>query len=54
MSINFDEDLSDPVQARDEKLTKLDGLHPRDYIALAYEALSRITEHLMEQGGLRA
>jgi hypothetical protein len=48
MSIDFDDDAADPVQARDETLTKLDDLHPRDYIALAYEALTRITEHLME------
>jgi hypothetical protein len=39
----------DPVQARDEKLKKLDGLHPRDYIILAYNALSQITELLLER-----
>src|SRR3990170_3334430 len=50
MSINFSDELADPVQARDEKLTKLEDLHPRDYIALAYEALNRVTEQLMEQG----
>lgn len=49
MSIDFSEDVSDPVSARDEKLTKLEDLHPRDYIVLAYEALTRVTEHLMEQ-----
>lgn len=49
MSIDFSEDVSDPVSARDEKLTKLEDLHPRDYILLAYEALTRVTEHLMEQ-----
>ena len=49
MSIDFSEDVEDPVAARDEKLTKLDELHPRDYIALAYDALTRITEALMEQ-----
>jgi len=53
MSINFSDELADPVQARDEKLTKLEDLHPRDYIALAYEALSRVTEQLMEQGNGR-
>jgi hypothetical protein len=53
MSINFSDELADPVQARDEKLTKLEDLHPRDYIALAYEALGRVTEHLMEQGSGR-
>jgi hypothetical protein len=47
MSIDFSEDV-DPVAARDEKLTKLE-LHPRDYVVLAYDALGRITEHLMEQ-----
>ena len=37
----------DPVTARKETKKKLD-LHPRDYLVLAYEALTRITEHLME------
>jgi hypothetical protein len=49
MSIDFSEDAADPVSARDEMLTKLDDLHPRDYIVLAYEALTRVTEHLLEQ-----
>jgi len=49
MSIDFSDDAADPVSARDEKLTKLEDLHPRDYIVLAYEALTRITERLMEQ-----
>lgn len=49
MSIDFSEGVDDPVSARDETLTRLDDLHPRDYIALAYDALSRVTEHLMEQ-----
>ena len=49
MSIDFSDDAADPVSARDEKLTKLDDLHPRDYIVLAYEALTRVTEHLMER-----
>ena len=53
MSINFSDELADPVQARDEKLTKLDDIHPRDYVALAYEALNRVTEQLMEQGSGR-
>lgn len=47
ISIDFSDDQADPVQARDEKLTKLEELHPRDYVALAYEALTRVTEHLM-------
>ena len=50
MSIAFDDDAADPVQARDETLTKLEDLHPRDYIALAYEALTRVTEQLLERG----
>ena len=53
MSIDFSEGVADPVAARDEKLTKLEDLHPRDYIVLAYEALTRLTEHLLaraEQG----
>ena len=49
MSVNFSDEVTDPVQARDEKLTKLEEIHPRDYIMLAYEALNRITEQLMEQ-----
>jgi len=48
MSIDFSDDAPDPVSARDEKLTPLE-LHPRDYIVLAYEALARVTEHLMER-----
>ncbi len=50
MSIDFSEDVEDPVAARDETLKKLDELHPRDYITLAYDALTRITEQLMERG----
>lgn len=49
MSIDFEDESADPVQARDEKLTRLEDLHPRDYIVLAYEALTRITERLMER-----
>jgi hypothetical protein len=49
MSINFADETVDPVSARDEKLTKLEDLHPRDYVMLAYEALARVTEHLMER-----
>ena len=48
MSIDFSDDVQDPVSARDEELTKLDDLHPRDYLVLAYEALTRVTERLME------
>ena len=50
LSINFSDEALDPVSAREEKLTKLEELHPRDYIALAYEALTRMTERLMERG----
>ena len=49
MSIDFTDDATDPVSARDEKLTKLEELHPRDYVVLAYDALTRVTEHLMER-----
>ncbi len=49
MKIDFSEDVTDPVAARDEKLNKLDELHPRDYVVLAYEALTRVTELLMER-----
>jgi hypothetical protein len=38
----------DPVQARDETLKKLEDLHPRDYIVLAYNALTQLTELLLE------
>ena len=50
LSINFSDEAMDPVSAREEKLTKLEDLHPRDYIALAHEALTRMTEQLMERG----
>ena len=49
MSIDFSDEMADPVSARDEKLAKLEDLHPRDYIVLAYEALTRITEQLLEK-----
>jgi hypothetical protein len=39
------------VQARDETLKKLEDLHPRDEIILAYNALTRITELLLERDG---
>lgn len=48
MKIDFSEGDTDPVSARDETLTKLE-LHPRDYVVLAYEALVRVTEHLLER-----
>ena len=40
--------LIDPVGGRDEKLKKLE-LHPRDYILYAYDALTKVTELLLEQ-----
>lgn len=49
IKIDFSEDQTDPVSARDEKLVKLEDIHPRDYVVLAYEALTRVTEHLMER-----
>jgi hypothetical protein len=52
MKIDFGEefgDVIDPVQAREETLKKLDDLHPRDVIVLAYNALSQLTELLLEQ-----
>jgi hypothetical protein len=51
VNIDFTDETVDMVQARDEALVKLDELHPRDYVVLAYEALTRITEHLMERAG---
>jgi hypothetical protein len=52
MKIDFEQelvDLVDPVQARDETLKKLDDLHPRDYIILAHNALTQLTELLLER-----
>lgn len=52
MKIDFGEefgDVVDPVQARDETLRKLEDLHPRDYIVLAYNALTQLTELLLER-----
>lgn len=51
MKIDFGEEFGsvvDPVQAREETLKKLEDLHPRDVIVLAYHALSQITELLLE------
>lgn len=51
MKIDFGEefgDVIDPVQAREENLKKLEDLHPRDYIVLAYNALTQATELLLE------
>jgi hypothetical protein len=49
MKIDFSDDVVDMVQARDETLKKLDDLHPRDEVVLAYNALSQITELLVER-----
>ena len=49
MSISFSDESTDPVSARDETLTKLEDLHPCDYVVLAYQALGRVTEQLMER-----
>jgi len=34
---------------REEKLKKLENLHPRDYIVYAYSALTRVVELLLER-----
>ncbi|HXK32544.1 MAG TPA: hypothetical protein VNM91_00840 [Dehalococcoidia bacterium] len=51
IKIDFSDEFaaSDPVQARDEKLKKLEDLHPRDYVVLAYNALARLTEIILEE-----
>ena len=52
MKIDFGEefgDVIDPVQARDESLKTLDDLHPRDYVVLAFNALTQITELLLDR-----
>ncbi len=52
MKIDFGEefgDVVDPVQARDETLKKLDDLHPRDEVVLAYNALTQLTALLIER-----
>ena len=49
MKIEFNDDVIDMVQSRDETLKKLDELHPRDYVVLAYNALSQLTELLLER-----
>jgi len=40
---------ADPVAMREEKLNKLEDLHPRDYVIYAYEALTRVVELLLER-----
>jgi hypothetical protein len=51
VKIDFADDLVDMVQARDETLKKLDDLHPRDYLVLAHNALTQLTELLLEREG---
>ena len=42
-------DQTDPVALREERLKKLENLHPRDYIVYAYSALTRVVELLLER-----
>ncbi len=42
-------DQTDPVAMREEKLEKLEDLHPRDYVVYAYSALTRVVELLLER-----
>lgn len=42
-------DQADPVAMREEKLEKLEDLHPRDYIVYAYSALAKVVELLLER-----
>jgi hypothetical protein len=41
--------FEDPVSLREEELHKLD-LHPRDYVVYGYNALTAVTEKLLERG----
>jgi len=52
LSIDFSQDASDPVAARDERLKKLE-LHPCDYVVYAYYALTKVVELLLEQAEAR-
>lgn len=52
IQIDFNEDdggVIDLVQARDETLKKLDDLHPKDHVILAYNAINQLTELILEQ-----
>ena len=42
-------DQTDPVALREERLKKLEELHPRDYVVYAYAALTRVVELLLER-----
>jgi len=50
IGIEFDspDSLIDPVAARKEELRKLD-LHPRDYIVYGYNAVTALTEVLLQR-----
>ena len=41
-------DQTDPVALREERLKKLEDLHPRDYVVYAYSALTQVVELLLE------
>jgi hypothetical protein len=40
---------TDPVALREEKLKRLEDLHPRDYVVYAYNALTKVVELLLER-----
>ncbi len=42
-------DQTDPVALREEKLKKLEEMHPRDYVVYAYNALTKVVEMLLER-----
>lgn len=50
MGVDFDDPgaLSDPVAARKEELRPIE-LHPRDYVVYAYNAITAMTEILLER-----
>jgi hypothetical protein len=50
IGVEFDspEAFVDPVAARKEELRKLD-LHPRDYVVYAYNAVTALTEQLLQR-----
>jgi len=52
VEIDFSQGADDPVDAREERLKKLD-LHPCDYVVYAYHALTRVAELLLEQAEAR-
>ncbi len=42
-------DQTDPVALREEKLKRLEEMHPRDYVVYAYSALAKVVELLLER-----